>query len=86
MPYKENSKVRKPPVIGPYVLTWLLIGLGLWCIYDGFITTAPDMQKHMWFNRITGVLLLCGAVADFFRLRKKLKKSAMKAEIPTSVR
>ena len=86
MPYKESRKVRKPPEIGPYVLTSLLMGLGLWCIYDGFITTDPDMQKHMWFNRITGVLLLCGAVVDFFRMRKKLKKSAMKTEIPTSDR
>ena len=86
MPSKESRKARKPPEIGPYVLTGLLIGLGLWCIYDGFITTDPDMQKHMWFNRITGVLLLCGAAADFFRMRKKLKKAAMKTEIPTSAR
>ena len=86
MPSKESRKARKPPEIGPYVLTWLLTGLGLWCIYDGFLTTDPDMQKHMWFNRITGVLLLCGAAADFFRMRKKLKKAAMKTEIPTSAR
>jgi hypothetical protein len=67
-----EKPVRKPPEIGPYVVTWLLAGFGIWCLYDGFITTNPDMQEHVWFNRIMGLLLSGAAVVDYYRTRKKL--------------
>lgn len=84
MPEIDKKPVRKPPEIGPYVVTWLLAGFGLWCLYDGFITTRPEMQEHVWFNRITGLLLAGAAVVDFFRMRKKLAAKKAGNSFPAS--
>ncbi|MDD2463385.1 MAG: hypothetical protein PHI97_05260 [Desulfobulbus sp.] len=62
-----------PPQISPYVFPILLIGFGLWCGYDGWLTNDPEMLKHQMFNRIAnGVLLLWGAV-DLYRTHKREK-------------
>jgi hypothetical protein len=68
----DKKPARKPPEISPYLLTWVLAGFGLWCLYDGFLTTDANMQKYLWFNRITGMLLTVAAVWDYLRMRKKL--------------
>ncbi|WP_448874750.1 hypothetical protein [Desulfobulbus propionicus] len=58
-----------PPQISPYVFPILLLGFGLWCAYDGWLTTNPKMLEHQTFNRIaSGVLLLWGSV-DLYRTR-----------------
>ncbi|MGD9949930.1 MAG: hypothetical protein AB7U29_15835 [Desulfobulbus sp.] len=68
----SNSKPA-PPQISPYVFPILLIGFGLWCAYDGWLTSDPEMLKHQMFNRIaSGVLLLWGGV-DFYRTHKREK-------------
>jgi hypothetical protein len=75
----DKKTTRRPPEISPWLLTWVLAGFGLWCLYDGFITTDPGMQKYLWFNRGMGILLSGAAVWDFFRMKKKLalkKKSS----------
>lgn len=62
-----------PPQISPYVFPILLIGFGLWCGYDGWLTTNKEMLEHQTFNRIaSGVLFLWGAV-DFYRTHKREK-------------
>ena len=43
---KKGKETRKgPPEINPYVFTVLLFLLGSWCVYDGWITTDPEMQE-----------------------------------------
>ncbi len=78
----ETAKkpVRKPPEISPWLLTWVLAGFGLWCLYDGFITTDPGMQKYLWFNRVMGILLSGAAIWDFLRMRKKMELKAKAAK------
>ena len=71
------SKV-KPPEIGPFVFPAILAFFGLWCLYDGWLTTDPNMQEHLLFNRIAGGILLPWAVIDFIRTRKREKIAAEK--------
>ena len=81
-----SDKKPAPPQISPYVFPILLIGFGLWCAYDGWFTTDPEMVKHQLFNRIaSGVLLLWGAI-DFYRTHKREKayKMAHSAAEPPS--
>ncbi|MDR2550239.1 MAG: hypothetical protein LBD10_08600 [Desulfobulbus sp.] len=68
-----NPKAPAPPQISPYVFPVLLAGLGLWCLYDGWFTTDPEMLKHQLFNRIASGVLLVWAVIDFIRTRKRDK-------------
>ena len=56
------------PQISPYVFTVLLAGFGLWCFYDGWLTTDPAMQKHYLINRIISGVLLPWAGIDFWRV------------------
>ncbi len=69
---KENHKLT-PPRMNPYVFTILLIGFGLWCFWDGWLTTDPEMLEHATFNKVLSVILLPWGVYDFFKLRKKQK-------------
>ena len=60
-----------PPQISPYVFPILLIGFGLWCGYDGWLTADAKMAEHQTFNRVAcGVLLLWGTI-DFFPTHKR---------------
>ena len=76
-----EQKQTPPPHISPYVFPVLLAGFGLWCFYDGWISTDPDMQKHLLFNRIASGVLLFWAGADFIRTRR-LEKAAQSKEHP----
>ena len=69
----KTRDTRQPPEISPYVVSVLLAGFGLWCFYDGWITSDPDMQEHLTFNRVGSVLLLAWAVWDFRKVRKREK-------------
>jgi hypothetical protein len=62
-----------PPQISPYVFPVLLAGFGLWCFYDGWISTDPEMLKHQLFNRIASGVLLVWSILDFIRTRRMEK-------------
>jgi hypothetical protein len=71
---------QPPPQISPYVFPVLLAGFGLWCLYDGWISSDPEMQKHLLFNRIASGVLLIWSIVDFIRTRHREK--AEQAEAP----
>lgn len=59
-----------PPTISPYLFPLVLAAFGLWCLYDGWLTSDPEMVKYRLFNQIASVILLSWAVIDFIRTRK----------------
>ena len=56
--------------MNPYIFTVLLAFFGLWCFYDGWLTSDLDMQKHALFNQVLSIILLPWSVYDFFKIRK----------------
>ena len=70
----ETKNKLSPPVMSPYIFTILLLGFGLWCFWDGWLTTDPEMLKHANFNRVLSAILLPWGIYDFFKLRKKQKQ------------
>lgn len=70
---QEKNKTAVPQM-SPYIFTILLIGFGLWCFWDGWLTTDPEMLKHATFNRVLSIILLSWGVYDFYKLRKKHKE------------
>jgi succinate-acetate transporter protein len=56
--------------MNPYIFTALLLFFGLWCFYDGWLTSDPEMQEHALFNRVLSIVLLPWGVYDFFKIRK----------------
>lgn len=64
------------PQISPYFFPVVLACFGLWCLYDGWFTTDPEMQKYLLFNRVASVILLAWAAIDFVRTRKREKEDA----------
>jgi hypothetical protein len=71
----ENDKKKTaPPKMNPYIFTILLFGFGLWCFYDGWLTTDPEMLEHATFNRVLSLILLPWGIYDFFKIRKEQKK------------
>jgi hypothetical protein len=70
MSKKTSEKKNKPPEISPYVFPALLAGFGLWCFYDGWLTSNIEMQEHALFNQVLSVVLLPWAGIDFFKVRK----------------
>jgi hypothetical protein len=69
----EHKNKLSPPQMSPYIFTILLIGFGLWCFWDGWITKNPEMLKHANFNRLLSAILLPWGIYDFLKLRKKQK-------------
>ena len=69
---KENNSPQ-PPRMSPYVFTLLLLGFGLWCFWDGWLTSDPDMAEHALFNQVLSLILIPWAVWDFFKVRKRAK-------------
>ncbi|NOX34089.1 MAG: hypothetical protein GXP56_10195 [Deltaproteobacteria bacterium] len=69
---KKNEKSAVPQM-SPYVFTFLLIGFGAWCFWDGFLTTDPEMLEHASFNKVLSVILLPWGIYDFFKIRKRQK-------------
>jgi len=80
---KPTQPQQQPPTLGPYFLSVFLFGLGLWCLYDGWFTTDPEMFRHMDFNRLMAVLFIPFAIFDFVRTRRsemaRKEKAASKA-------
>lgn len=71
---EEEKTKPAPPQMSPYVFTVLLIGFGLWCSYDGWLTTDPEMLEHATFNRVLSLILVPWGIYDFFKIRKMRKK------------
>lgn len=67
---KKKENQNPPPEISPYLFPLLLGVFGVWCVYDGFFSSDPDMQEYMLFNRIAGCVLIGWSVIDFFRTWK----------------
>lgn len=65
-----KKDIPPPPPMSPYIFTGLLAFFGLWCFYDGWLTSDPDMQKHALFNQVLSIILLPWSVYDFFKIRK----------------
>ncbi len=70
----QDKESPAPPEIGPYVFSVVLAAMGAWCFYDGWISSDPDMQEYLMFNRIASVILLSWALVDFVRTRRAEKK------------
>ncbi len=68
---KKTSASSAPPAMNPYIFTVLLIGFGLWCFWDGFLTSDVEMQNHATFNRVMSICLLVWGIYDFFKIRKR---------------
>lgn len=69
----EENKSPHPPRMSPYVFTVLLMGFGLWCFWDGWLTTDPEMAEHALFNQVLSVILIPWAIWDFYKVRKRSK-------------
>jgi hypothetical protein len=67
------------PEISPYVFPVLLAAFGLWCFYDGWLSSNPAMAEHALFNRITSALLLPWALWDYSRVRRRERAAKAKA-------
>jgi hypothetical protein len=77
----SKEEPSPPPQISPYIFPLLLAGMGLWCLYDGWISSDPEMQEYLLFNRIGSVVLLLWAAIDFRRTRR-LEKQEQASESP----
>lgn len=75
---KEKEKIPALEV-GPYVFPSLLAIFGLWCFYDGWLTSDPKMQEYLMLNRIGSVILLPWALIDFLRTRRINKAESVAA-------
>ncbi len=71
---EKEKKKSQPPQMSPYVFTILLIGFGLWCFWDGWMTSDPEMIGHSTFNRLLSAVLLPWGIYDYFKIRKREKK------------
>ena len=67
---EKNKDKISPPEIGPFVFPTLLAIFGLWCFYDGWLTSSPDMKDHLLLNRVGSIVLLPWATIDFIRTWK----------------
>ncbi|MBA3012235.1 MAG: hypothetical protein KKF12_13420 [Proteobacteria bacterium] len=73
---EKKEKSVAPPRMSPYVFTLLLLGFGLWCFWDGWLTTDQKMTEHALMNQVFSAILIPWAVWDFFKIQrhKKAKK------------
>ncbi|MFQ5699195.1 MAG: hypothetical protein ACE5IL_13035 [Myxococcota bacterium] len=81
-PDPAGKPERRPP--SPYLFSLILIAMGLWFAYDGFLNAA-FMEKHagdgiLAFNRYgAGVLVAWGAL-DFYRMWRRQRRRALARE------
>lgn len=72
----EDAMEKEPdnpsPMINPYVFTVLLLAIGLWCLWDGWLAKDTGMSHPVIImNRVVGIVLTLWAAWDFYKLRKK---------------
>lgn len=67
----QAAEEFKPPPFEArqYLLTLVLLGLGVWCVRDGWFN--PAMEKYLLFNRGAGVAFLLLGAWDGWRMRRK---------------
>ena len=75
-----QAKGRKSPTPGPYLFTLILLGVGLWFAYDGWLN--PDIESVI-FNRVLAPVLLGAAVWDGLSTRRRLARRARAAALPS---
>jgi hypothetical protein len=80
---EKPQEQAAPPEISPYLFPLILAVLGAWCFYDGWLTSNPEMQEHMLFNRVVSGVLLPWALLDFLRTRRA-DKAEKSQEVSTS--
>ena len=68
----ESKQPPSPPTINPFLFPVILAILGIWCFYDGWLSTDPEMQKHLLFNRVLACVLIPWSIWDFFRTKKRV--------------
>jgi hypothetical protein len=73
---KKNDKGPPKISMNPYIFTALLFLFGVWCLYDGWFTSDPDMHEHRLFNQVLSVILLPWSVYDFFKVKKKYRANS----------
>lgn len=71
----DKKELKSPPAINPFVFPVLLMALGLWFSYDGWLTANTDMHEHQMFNRIGSVILFPWGIIDFIRTLRYAKKA-----------
>jgi hypothetical protein len=67
------------PTPSPYMLSVILVTMGLWFLWDGFFSSsfAEEHPEHLTFNRVGALLLLGWGAIDFYRMRKlQLRRAA----------
>ena len=69
----QAEQAFKPPPFEArqYLLTLVLLGLGVWCVRDGWFNPEPELQKYLLFNRSAGIALLIWGGWDGWRMRQK---------------
>ena len=72
---KKTEKKKKPPELNPYIFPILLAAFGLWCFYDGWLTSDPEMLEHAMFNKVASGIMLPWAIYDFFKVRRFTRKN-----------
>jgi hypothetical protein len=80
-PSRTERKMPKPPEISPYIFPFLLAAFGLWCFYDGWLTSNVEMLEHRLFNRVASGILLPWAVYDFLKVRKYDRRQKKKEDV-----
>ncbi len=68
-----SPEENKPPPISPFLFPILLALFGIWCFYDGWLNTDPDMEYAL-FNQVASAILIPWAIIDFIRTRKLEKQ------------
>jgi hypothetical protein len=71
---KKKKQQSAPPEISMYFFPAILAFMGLWCFYDGWLISNPDMQEHLMFNRVVSGILLPWALIDFIRTRRAVAR------------
>jgi hypothetical protein len=62
-----------------YLLTLVLLGLGAWCVRDGWFNPDPALQKYLLFNRAAGIAFLLWGAWDGWRMRRREVARARRA-------
>ena len=75
MPDEKPDNEKPSSEISPWIFPVLLTAFGLWCLYDGWLTSNPKMQDYRLFNRIASGVLLPWAAYDFLKVRKFTRKN-----------
>jgi hypothetical protein len=66
------SSFKNPPFEArQYLLTLVLLGLGVWCVRDGWFNPAEEMERYRLFNRAAGIALLIWGTWDGWRMRRR---------------